>query len=79
MLNKRTSGRPKRGVVKIGIAMNYKVLALAQKLADADETSRILAMEVAISERAQRMGISVTDEEAREMIGIEKDKDQVTK
>ena len=73
MATKRTAGRPKRDIIKVGIAMNYKVLALAQKLADADETSRILAMETAISERAQRQGISVTPEEAREMLGIEID------
>ena len=73
---KRSPGRPRRDLVKVSLAMNIKPLALAEEIAEAHEKSRIAVMEEAINEYAQKRGFTMTDERARELLGVEKEEDE---
>lgn len=56
--------------------MNIKPLALAEQIAQADEKARIAVMEEAINEYAQKRGYTMTDEQARELLGIREEEEK---
>ena len=74
----RTPGRPKRDLIKISLSMNINSLALAEKIAEEEKKARILVMEEAISEYAEKRGFTMTDAEARGMLGIEPEAEAAT-